>query len=214
MMKRIGIIGSGGVAQTLGSGYLSKGYDVMLGTRDRRKLEEWLSAAGPKSSVGSFADAAAFGEVIFLSVAPDVWRSAVDLAVRDNFTGKTVIDLTNPMDFTDGIPPRFTATVGHSLGEQIQRELPEAHVVKAFNSIGVTVMTDPIFDGAPATHFIAGNSEPAKAEATELIEEFGWDVVDVGGIDQAFFLEALASLWVNYAFKSGSWNQAFRLLRR
>lgn len=211
---RIGIIGSGGVAQVLGSGYLEKGHEVMLGTRDVSKLDEWLAAAGNGASVGSFADAAAYGDVVFLSVAAAALSSAIGLAEADNFTGKTVIDLTNPMDFSDGVPPRFTATVGNSLGEQVQRMLPASNVVKAFNSIGVAVMTDPMFDGQAATHFIAGDSEAAKLEATELIREFGWDVVDVGGIDQSFFLEALASLWVNYALKTGSWNQAFRLLRR
>jgi 8-hydroxy-5-deazaflavin:NADPH oxidoreductase len=211
---KIGILGSGGVAQTLGSGYLAKGHGVMLGTRDTSKLGEWLAAAGDRASIGSFADAASYGDIVFLSVAATAVEAAIDLAGENNFAGKTVIDLTNPMDFSEGIPPKFTATVGNSLGEAVQRLLPGANVVKAFNSIGVVVMTDPVFNGEVATHFIAGNSEAAKAEATALIEEFGWDVVDVGGIEQSFFLEALASLWVNYAFKSGSWNQAFRLLRR
>lgn len=211
---KIGILGSGGVAQTLGSGYLAKGHEVMLGTRDTSKLGEWLAAAGDRASIGSFADAASYGDIVFLSVAATAVEAAIDLAGENSFAGKTVIDLTNPMDFSEGIPPKFTATVGNSLGEAVQRLLPGANVVKAFNSIGVVVMTDPVFDGEVATHFIAGDSESAKAEATALIEEFGWDVVDVGGIEQSFFLEALASLWVNYAFKSGSWNQAFRLLRR
>ncbi len=211
---KIGIIGSGSVAQTLGSGYLSKGFEVMLGTRDPSKLAAWLADGGERASVGSFAEAAAFGDVVFLSVKAEAIESAIRLAGADNLRSKTVIDLSNPMDFSDGIPPRFTATVGSSLGEQVQRLLPEANVVKAFNSIGVAVMTDPTFNGETATHFIAGDSDAAKAEATKLIEEFGWDVVDLGGIDQSFFLEALASLWVNYALKTNNWNMAFRLLRR
>jgi predicted dinucleotide-binding enzyme len=211
---KIGIIGSGSVAQTLGSGYVGRGHDVMLGTRDASKLAAWLAESGDKASVGTFADAAKFGEVIFLSVAATALDPAIELAGADNFAGKTVIDLSNPMDFSDGIPPKFTATVGNSLGEKVQRALAAANVVKAFNSIGVAVMTDPDFEGETATHFIAGDSETAKAEAAALIEEFGWDVVDVGGIEQSFFLEALASLWVNYAFKTNTWNMAFRLLRR
>ena len=213
-MKKIGILGSGGVAQVLGSGYLAKGHDVRLGTRDPAKLLDWLESAGANASVGSFSDAAAYGEVVFLSVAPDAIHTAIELAGTVNFEGKTVIDLTNPLDFSNGIPPGFTASVGNSLGEQVQNALPNANVVKAFNTIGVAVMTDPVFDGETATHFIAGNSETGKAEATELIKEFGWDVVDVGGIDQSFFLEALASLWVNYAFKTNNWSQAFKLLKR
>ncbi len=210
----IGIVGSGNVAQVLARGFLTNGHSVMLGTRDLAKLAEWLSGAGENASVGSFAEAAAFGDLVILSVHPDALGSAIDLAEIENFRGKTVIDLSNPMDFSEGVPPKFTATVGNSLGELVQRTLPDANVVKAFNSIGIAVMTDPIFDGQAATHFIAGDSDAAKAEASELIREFGWEIVDVGGIDQAFFLEALASLWVNFAVKTGHWTQAFKLLTR
>lgn len=211
---KIGILGSGNVAQVLGSGYLAKGHEVMLGTRDAAKLAEWLKNAASNASVGSFADAAKFGEVVFLSVNATALDAAIELAGKGSFEGKTVIDLSNPMDFSDGVPPKFTATLGNSLGERVQRALPGANVVKAFNSIGVAVMTDPKFGNETATHFIAGDNENAKAEATGLIKEFGWDVIDLGGIEQSFFLEALASLWVNYAFKTNSWNQAFRLLKR
>jgi 8-hydroxy-5-deazaflavin:NADPH oxidoreductase len=211
---KIGIIGAGGVAQTLGEGYAGKGHQVMLGTRDTSKLASWLSAVGHNVSAGSFSDAAEFGEIVFLSVAAQALPSAVELAGPERLAGKTVIDVSNPMDFSTGTPPRFTATVGNSLGEQVQRMLPQSHVVKAFNTIGVVVMTDPIFDGEAATHFIAGNSDAAKAEATALIREFGWEVEDVGGIEQSFFLEALASLWVNYALRTNHWTQAFKLLKR
>lgn len=211
---KIGIIGSGSVAQVLGGGFLSKGHEVMLGTRDASKLAAWLMDAGEHASVGTFEDAAKFGDIVLLSVPGTALASVIELAGKENLRGKTVIDITNPMDFSQGVPPRFTATVGNSLGEQVQRQLPEANVVKAFNSIGVAVMTDPDFNGEKATHFIAGDSDEAKAEATKLISEFGWEVEDVGGIDQAFFLEALASLWVNHAFKSNNWNQAFKLLSR
>jgi hypothetical protein len=211
---KIGIIGSGSVAQVLGTGFLSKGHQLMLGTRDASKLGAWLTEAGDKASVGTFEDAAKFGEIVFLSVPGTALGAAVELAGKENFKGKTVIDITNPMDFSQGTPPRFTATVGNSLGETVQRLLPDANVIKAFNSIGVAVMMDPDFNGEKATHFIAGNSDEAKAQATKLIGEFGWEVVDVGGIEQAFFLEALASLWVNHAFKSNNWNQAFKLLSR
>lgn len=211
---KIGILGSGNVAQVLGNGYLAKGHEVMLGTRDASKLAEWLKNKDENASVGSFADAASFGEVVFLSVHATAIDAVIELAGKDNFALKTVIDLSNPMDFTDGVPPKFTATVGNSLGEKVQRALPDANVVKAFNSIGVAVMTDPMFGGETATHFIAGDNDVAKSQAANLIKEFGWDVIDLGGIEQSFFLEALASLWVNYAFKTNSWNQAFKLLKR
>lgn len=211
---KIGILGSGNVARVLGSGYVAKGHDVMLGSRDAAKLKDWVESEGGNASAGSFAEAAAFGDVVFISVNATALTSAIDLAGKSNFAGKTVIDLSNPMDFSNGVPPKFTATVGNSLGELVQRELPGSNVVKAFNSVGVAVMTDPDFNGEAATHFIAGNDEAAKLEAAGLIMEFGWEVIDVGGIEQAFFLEALASLWVNYALKTGHWTQAFKLLTR
>jgi hypothetical protein len=211
---KIGIIGSGEVAQTLASGYLSKGYEVKLGTRSPEKLDDWVAAAGEKASVGSFSDAAEFGEVVFVCASGAAALSAVELAGAENFKGKTVVDVTNPLDFSEGVPPKFAAAVGDSLAERIQKALPEANVVKAFNTINRTTMIDPHFGDETATLFIAGDDENAKAETVRLAKEFGWNVEDLGGIEQAFFLEAFASLWVNYAFKHNSWLHAFKLLKK
>jgi 8-hydroxy-5-deazaflavin:NADPH oxidoreductase len=211
---KIGIIGSGDVAQTLAGGYLAKGYEVKLGTRSPEKLDEWLASAGENASVGSFADAAKFGEVAFICASGAAALDAIELAGAENFKGKTVIDVTNPLDFSEGIPPKFAATVGNSLGERIQNALPEGRVVKAFNTINRTTMIDPHFGDETATLFIAGNDENAKAETVKLAEEFGWNVEDLGGIEQSFFLEAFASLWVNYAFKHNSWTHAFKFLKK
>lgn len=211
---KIGIIGSGGVAQTLANAYLQKGYQVKLGTRNAEKLDDWLEKAGENASVGSFAEAAQFGEAVFISVLGEAALNAIELAGAENLEGKTVIDLTNPLDFSGGVPPRFTATVGNSLGEQIQNALPGSNVVKAFNTIGAAIMVDPKFGDQTATLFIAGNDENAKGETKKLAEEFGWEVEDLGGIEQAFFLEAFASMWINYAFKHNRWMQAFKLLKR
>ena len=213
-IMKIGIIGSGGVAQTLAKGYLEKGYEVKLGTRNTEKLAEWLEKAGEGASVGSFAEAAEFGDAVFLSVAGAAAVDAVNLAGGENLKGKTVIDLTNPLDFSQGVPPRFTAILGNSLGEQIQNALPEANVVKAFNTISAAIMVDPKFGDQAATLFIAGNDENAKAETKKLAEEFGWEVEDLGNIEQAFFLEAYASMYINYAFKNNQWMQAFKLLKK
>lgn len=210
----IGIIGSGIVAKTLAAGFADKGHSVVVGTRSPGKLSEWLATAGPNVTEGSFADAVRHGEVVIISVNAENTRSAIEISGRDEFRGKVVIDVSNPMDFSQGIPPRFTATVGNSLGEKVQRELPEAFVVKAFNSMGFSVMTEPLFNGEAGTHFIAGNDDDAKSKVAGLLLEFGWEVVDVGEIDQAFFLEALASLWVNFSIKSGQREQAFKLLTR
>jgi predicted dinucleotide-binding enzyme len=211
---KIGIIGSGDVAQTLASGYLAKGHAVKLGTRSPEKLNEWLASAGENASVGSFSDAARFGEVVFICASGAAALNAVGLAGAENFKGKTVIDVTNPLDFSEGVPPKFAAAYGDSLAERIQKALPEANVVKAFNTINRTTMIDPHFGDETATMFIAGNDENAKAETVGLAREFGWNVEDLGGIEQAFFLEAFASLWVNYAFKHNSWEHAFKLLKK
>jgi predicted dinucleotide-binding enzyme len=209
---KLGFIGAGGVAQTLGGAFADKGYDVMLSTRSPEKLNEWAAKTGDKASVGSFEDAAKFGDIVFIATLGERALDAISLAGRDHLNGKTVIDLTNPLDFSHGAPPRFTATVGNSLGEIIQRALTRANVVKAFNTIGASIMIDPDFNGQAGTLFIAGDSEEAKDDVTKLAEEFGWEVADAGGIDQAFFLEAMASLWVNYGFKHNQWQQAFKLL--
>ena len=211
---KIGIIGSGVVAKTLASAYLQKGYEVKLGTRNADKLGEWLANAGENASIGSFAEAAEFGEIIFLSVLGEAALEAAELAGAENLKGKTVIDLTNPLDFSGGVPPKFTATVGNSLGEQIQNALPASNVVKAFNTISAAIMIDPQFGSDTATLFIAGNDEKAKEEATKLVKEFGWEVEDLGGIEQSFFLEAFASLWINYGFKNNHWTHAFKFLKR
>ena len=210
----LGIIGSGDVAQTLANGYLAKGYKVKLGTRSREKLSEWLENASENASVGSFAEAAEFGEVVFICASGASVLQAIEIAGAGNFAGKTVVDVTNPLDFSEGVPPKFTATVGNSQGERIQKALSEANVVKAFNTINRTTMVDPHFGDDTATLFIAGNDDDAKAEVRRLAEEFGWEVEDLGGIEQAFFIEALASLWVNYAFKNNSWTHAFKFLKK
>ena len=142
--QKIGILGSGTVAQTLGTGLLAVGHKVKLGTRDTSKLEAWLKdVTNVNASVGSFADAASFGEVVILATLGVATASAIELAGKRNFTGKIVIDTTNPLDFSKGVPPTFAAELGNSLGEQIQRWIPDSKVVKAFNSIGAHIMVNP-----------------------------------------------------------------------
>ena len=211
---KIGIIGSGGVAQTLGGGYLAKGHKVRLGSRNPEKLSEWLQEAGENASTGTFTEAAEFGEVVFLSVKGSVALEAINLTGREALAGKTLVDLSNPLDFSGGFPPRFTATVGDSIGEQIQRALPETRVVKAFNTIGAAIMVDPKFNGDVATQFIAGDDKEAKATVADMAKEFGWDIEDLGGIEQSFFLEAFASLWINYGIKNDHWTHAFKFLKK
>lgn len=211
---KIGILGSGIVAKTLGTAFLAKGHEVKLGTRDPAKLSEWLEQDGKNGAVGSFADAASFGEVVIVATSGAGAVPAIETAGAANFDGKTLIDVTNPLDFSGGMPPKFDASPGNSNAEKIQRALPNANVVKAFNMISSYVMVDPKFGDQRGTLFIAGESDTTKAETTKLAEELGWEVLDFGGIAQAFYLEAFASGFVNYAFPKNDWLRSIRFLKR
>jgi predicted dinucleotide-binding enzyme len=209
---KIGILGSGNVAQTLGGGLLAKGHEVRLGTRDVSKLRNWTRDTS--GSAGSFAEAAAFGDLVFLCTLGEGALEALALAGKENLQGKILVDVTNPLDFSGGVPPRFAATLGNSLGEQIQRAHPEAKVVKAFNTIAAQIMVHPQREDGLPTLTICGDDPIAKAAVTRLAEGFGWDVADLGGIAMAYWNEALAMVWILYGFKNDHWTHAFKLLRK
>jgi predicted dinucleotide-binding enzyme len=215
-MTRIGIIGSGEVARTLGSGFLARGYDVTLGTRDPAKLEEWRQSTGGRGRVGSFADAAKFGEIVVLATKGAATESALHLADLVNLAGKTVIDTTNPID--ESQPPRdgvlrFYTAGGESQLERLQRLVPAARLVKAFNSVGAALMVDPSFVEKP-TMFICGDDEAARRQVAGILAEFGWETQDAGSSAAAGAIEALAILWCIPGFRHNSWTHAFRLLQR
>ncbi|MEZ5426103.1 MAG: NADPH-dependent F420 reductase [Pyrinomonadaceae bacterium] len=211
---KLGFIGAGNVAKKLAEAFLEKGYEVKLGSRSPEKLNGWVEEAGQNGSAGDLEETARFGEVLFLTVPFEAIEGAIEETGPENFAGKTLIDVTNPMDFSQGVPPKFTVNFGDSLGEKIQRRLPEAKVVKAFSSIGLEVMPDPFYGDLTATMLIAGNDQEAKSEAAALAEVFGWEVEDLGGIEQSFLLEAFANLWVNYGLKHKTRTHAFKLLKR
>lgn len=225
---KIGILGTGGVGRTLAAKLNSDGHEIMIGTRNVEETlaknqpdamgsppyKEWQSH-NPKVKLATFADTAKFGEIIILATFGDATKNALDLAGKENFNGKVVIDTTNPLDFSKGVPPGFTATLGHSLGEQIQKHIPNAKVVKAFNSIGAHIMINPKREEGDPDFFIAGNDEGAKKKVSEVAKGLGWNsVVDLGDISQSYWLEGLAMIWINYGFKNNSWNQAFKLLKK
>lgn len=200
---RIGILGSGVVGQALARGLPRHGHDVRIGTR-KETVDDL--------PVGSPAEVVEGADLVFLSVAGTV---AVEVAegVREQLRGKVLVDTTNPLDFSSGGPGLF---VGHSdsLGEQVQRAVPEAHVVKAYNTVGNTLMVDPDLPGGPPSMFIGGDSDDAKAVVTGLLEATGWDVVDLGGIAASRYLEPMCIAWVLHGSRTGTWDHAFRLLRR
>ncbi len=213
---KIGVIGSGNVGQVLASGLIGIGHEVKIGSRepDSDKLKEWKAANGARASTGSFADAAAFGELIVLATLWSGTEHALRLAGKDTFSGKTVIDVTNPLVFSEHGPPSLALGCNDSAGEQVQRWLPEARVVKAFNIVGNAHMVKPDFPCGPPDMFIAGNDDKAKGTVSEILRAFGWEVIDIGGIEGARVLEPLCILWVIYGMRTHTFDHAFKLLRK
>ena len=212
---RIGILGSGDVGRALGTAFTACGHEVKLGARDaaNQRVKDWVAKGGVHASGGTFEDVAKSGEVIVLATLWSGTENAVRLAGVDNFRGKVVIDATNPLDFSSR-PPRLAVGMNDSAGEQVQRWLPTARVVKAFNIVGNALMFRPNFPGGPPDMFICGNDAKAKGTVSQILNEFGWEVIDLGGIEGSRYLEPLAMVWITYGFKAGTWNHAFKLLRK
>lgn len=211
---RIAVLGTGDVGQTLASGFIATGHAVRMGSRsaDNEKMLAWAARSGPQASVGTFADAAQYGDVIVLATLGEANASVIRMADPARFAGKVVIDTTNPLDFSSGAPVLAT---GHtnSGAEEVQRMVPGASVVKAFNSIGFPLMFKPQLPGGPPDMFICGNEPEAKRVVGGICEQFGWGVVDVGPLESARYLEALAMIWIMRGTVSGNWSHAFKLLR-
>jgi predicted dinucleotide-binding enzyme len=199
---RIGILGSGVVGQALARGLVRHGHEVRIGTR---------KDAVDDLPVGTPSEVVQDADLVFLSVHGS---AAVDVVtgIRQELAGKVLVDTTNPLDFSSGGRVLF---VGHtdSLGERVQRAVPDTQVVKAYNTVGNASMVDPDLPGGPPTMFIGGNSDEAKATVTALLEATGWDVADLGGIEVSRYLEPICIAWVLHGIRSGSWNHALRLLR-
>jgi len=196
---KIGILGSGAVGQALGGGFAALGHEVKLGTREpwSEKPQAWATRTGPKASVGSFRDAAAFAEVAILATLWSGTENALKIAGTDNLKGKVVIDATNPLAFDQGGPPRLA--LGH----------------KCFNIVGNAHMVKPQFPGGPPDMFICGNDGDAKQTVDSLVRSLGWPpAIDIGRIEGARLLEPLCILWVVYGARTNTWNHAFKLLRR
>ncbi|HVS94108.1 MAG TPA: NAD(P)-binding domain-containing protein [Mucilaginibacter sp.] len=216
-MTNIGILGSGDVGQTLAEGFLKYGYSVCLGTGHPDKLDEWRSQQGEKLNVASFAEAADFGDLLVLAVKGDAALNALDMADSTDLDGKTIIDATNPIE---SAPPengvlRFFTSINQSLMEVLQKAHPNAHFVKAYNSVGAGLMINPDFGAARPTMFICGNNADAKKQVTEINTLFGFDTEDMGGVEAARAIEPLCLLWCIPGFLTGEWEgHAFKLLRK
>ena len=211
---KIGIIGSGDVAKSLAAGFIKHGHEVTLGTREAAKLGDFAKA-NPKARVGGFADAAKFGEVVILAVKGSAAAGALGLAGAANLAGKTVIDTSNPI--ADAPPVngvlKFFTSLDSSLMEQLQAKFPAVHFVKAFNSVGSAAMVNPRFKGGKPSMFIAGNDAGAKKAVSGILDQFGWEVEDMGGAEAARAIEPLCMLWCIPGFAKNDWFHAFKMLR-
>ncbi|HEY5620006.1 MAG TPA: NAD(P)-binding domain-containing protein [Vicinamibacterales bacterium] len=216
MDKKVGIVGSGIVGQTLANGFVKHGYDVMIGTNTAGKREELKSRTNGKAKVGSFEDAARFGQIVVLATKGTAAEAALKAAGIVNVNGKTVIDTTNPIAAAppvNGVLQYFTSQ-NESLMERLQKLAPEAHFVKSFSCIGNAFMVNPDFGGVKPTMFICGNHDGAKSEVKTILDQFGFDVADMGAVEGARAIEPLCILWCIPGFLSNSWTHAFKLLTR
>jgi 8-hydroxy-5-deazaflavin:NADPH oxidoreductase len=216
-IMKIGIIGSGIVGRVLATAFLQEGNQVTLGTRNTSKEEvvKWQHE-NTGGRTGSFGETALFGDVIVLATAGTAAEEALHLAGADNFTGKTVIDATNPIA---AVPPvngvlQYFTSPNQSLMERLQQLLPKANFVKAFNSVGNGQMYKPDYEGVKPSMFICGNSESAKKEVAAILTSFGWETEDFGKAESARAIEPLAMLWCIPGMLSNQWTHAFKLLKK
>ena len=213
--KRVGVLGSGQVGQTLASGLLGLGCEVMIGSREPGKLDDWVASSGGRGRAGTFEQTAVFGEVVVLAC---LGRAAEELvrSTRDALGGKTVIDATNPIAAQppqDGVLRYFTGP-DESLMERLQAIAPTARFVKAFSCVGSPFMVNPEFPGGPPTMFICGDDGAARGQVREILDAFGWETEDIGGAAAARAIEPLAMLWCIPGLRGDRWTHAFKLLRR
>lgn len=210
-MAKVGVLGSGDVGKVLALGFKKHGHDVRIGSREGTKLAGWSAENGVAE--GTFEAVAAHGEVLVLGVAGRVAEELVKGLAR-SLEGKTVIDATNPIAGgpVNGILPYFTGP-NDSLMERLQKAAPGARFVKAFSSVGNAFMVNPSFPGGRPTMFIAGDDSGAKAQVTGILEQFGWDAEDVGGVEGARAIEPLCQLWCAPGFLRNQWAHAFKVLR-
>jgi predicted dinucleotide-binding enzyme len=196
---KVGIFGSGMVGQTIGSRVAELGHAVMMGTRNPAKLQEWLGKVGGNARVGSLAEAAAHGEILFNATNGNGSLEALALAGEANLNGKILVDISNPLDFSHGMPPLLFVSNSDSLGEQIQRAYPQVKVIKTLNTVTASLMVNPrqLADGDHHI-FVSGNDVDAKLYVVDLLKTwFGWkNVLDLGDITTARGTEMYLPIWL------------------
>lgn len=216
----VGVLGTGIVGRTLGAALVRRGVQVRMGSRNagNSKAVEWTREAGAGASEGLFADAARFGELVFNCTSGTGALDALRDAGAENLRGKILVDVTNPLDFSRGMPPTLTVCNTDSLGEQTQRALPEAKVVKALNTVNCEVMVQPSLVEGEHALFICGNDVAAKARVSELLDQwFGWShgrVIDIGDISAARGTEMFLPLWIRLYAALGTGHFNVQLMRK
>ena len=215
---KIGVFGTGMVGRTIGSKLVQLGHEVMMGSRtaDNPDAAEWVAAAGSRASHGTFADAAAFGDLNFNCSNGGASLAVLDSAGRENLAGKILIDVANTLDFSEGAPPSLLVTTKESLAEQIQTAFPEARVVKTLNTMNCDVMVDPSL--VPGEHdvFLSGNDDDAKQAVHNMLEIFGWPsehILDLGDITTARGPELYIPLWIRLYGVVGTGHFNIKLVR-
>jgi predicted dinucleotide-binding enzyme len=212
---RVGVLGTGVVGQGQASKLVSLGHEVMMGSRTagNEKAVAWVAGAAGAGAVGNaregtFADAAAFGEMIVNATNGEGSIEALTMAGADNLAGKVLVDISNPLDHSGGFPPRLFVCNTDSLGEQIQRAFPEARVVKTMNTVNINIQVDPSVIPTRHTMFLCGNDDAAKADVRQLLLTYGWpdeDLLDLGDITGARAMEMNIAMWLRVATTTNNW---------
>ncbi|HVM06804.1 MAG TPA: NAD(P)-binding domain-containing protein [Acidimicrobiales bacterium] len=215
----VAVLGTGMVGRTLATRLVALGHRVTMGSRraGNEAAAAWAAGAGEAAAEGSFADAAARGDLVVNATAGTASVAALVSAGADNLAGKVVVDVANPLDVSAGLPPTLSVCNTDSLGEQIQRRFPSARVVKTLNTVNCEVMVDPSLVPGSHTMFVAGNDAPAKADVRALLESFGWpadDIVDLGDIAGARGMEMYLPLWLRFWQATGTGHLNVKLARR
>jgi predicted dinucleotide-binding enzyme len=218
VMEKIGVFGTGVVGNTIGTKLVQLGYKVMMGSRTaaNEKATAWVEANGKNASAGTFKDTAEFGDIIFNCTKGESALEVFKQAGLDEFHGKLVVDISNPLDFSKGMPPALIPeyTNTNSLGEEIQKLLPEANVVKTLNIVNCEVMVDPKKSGGDPTMFISGNKAEAKEKIKAILKQFGWaDIIDLGDITTARGTEMLLPIWLRTYMATGNGYFGFKIIR-
>lgn len=199
---KIGVLGTGMVGHAIGSRLIRLGHEVKMGARtaDNERAAGWVAASGKSASQGTFAETAAYAdEIVFNCTKGEHALEVMRLASAANLSGKILIDVSNPLDFSKGMPPVLSICNDNSLGEEIQKMLPSVKVIKALNTMNCEIMLNPARIPGKHTVFVSGNDKAAKDQVRQLLQQTGWAedmIIDLGDISTARGTEMLLPIWL------------------